>query len=409
MKILYLHDHPLDSEKANIIQVLHMCQSFSFWGDKITLAVPESRKKKEKNSYLSKDYLQDQAAGKIGKKIKFSLIPYSRLTLKGRFTMVGGILGVSSLINRMEKDIDCCYVRNPIFLNLTLRKNIPTIFESHGSIIHNRSKWLDMMWRRNLVKKSRSPYLIKFITVSHRLAQVWKLRGVPSEKLEVFPDGFDEEAFSVPLDKGKVRKELNLPLNQKIVVYAGSLYPNRGIESILKLTASFPRTLFLVLGGPGDRKLYYQKLAQDSSIKNLILAGYVPHYKVKKYLFAADVLLMLWTEKVKTIRDCSPLKMFEYMATGRIIVGQAFPSIKEVLTDGQNAYLAHPQSFEHLKQKLKMALEADYPHHIAQAARKLAFDRFTWKKRAKEIKGRVRQINLVGIKGDKDNKASGFG
>jgi glycosyltransferase involved in cell wall biosynthesis len=94
---------------------------------------------------------------------------------------------------------------------------------------------------------------------------------------------------------------------------------------------------------------------------------------------------MTWTKKVKTINYCSPLKMFEYMAAGRIIVGYGFPTIKEVLDDGKTALLADPDSFDELKAKLKRALEADSIEGIAERARDLALNRYSWDQRAKSI------------------------
>ena len=58
---------------------------------------------------------------------------------------------------------------------------------------------------------------------------------------------------------------------------------------------------------------------------------------------------MIWTDKTNTMNYCSPLKLFEYMAAGRIIVGHDFPTISEVLTNNETALLVPPDSFEALR------------------------------------------------------------
>ncbi len=352
-----------------------MCSAFSELGLDVTLAVPDGN--------YDIDSIKEFIAHKINKEIKFSVITYPKITVNGRFSMLGGYMGVKRLLK--GENADYCFVRNPVFINATIRNDIPTIFESHNSLLQNNYKILDYFWRKNFIKNSRSDNVIKFITISNALAEIWKSRGVPEEKVMALHDGVDSDSFLVVRDQYKVREELGLPLNKKIVLYAGSLYANRGIENTLRLANSFPKALFLVLGGPEERKNYYIKKSKDQNIKNIAFTGYLHHYKVKDYLFASDVLLMIWTKQVKTINYCSPLKMFEYMAAGRIIVGHAFPTIKEVLTDEETAYLADPDSFDDLKVKLSLALKQSYPSPMAQVARKLALEKYSWKARAQTI------------------------
>ncbi len=83
------------------------------------------------------------------------------------------------------------------------------------------------------------------------------------------------------------------------------------------------------------------------------------------------------------------------MATGRTIVGPGFPTILEVLTDGQNALLANPDSFEELKSKLSKALKMPLNNKIGSAARKLALDKYTWKKRAEKMLSDINNIGLT--------------
>ena len=55
--------------------------------------------------------------------------------------------------------------------------------------------------------------------------------------------------------------------------------------------------------------------------------------------------------KVPTINYCSPLKVFEYMASNKLIVADAFVTIKEVLTD--KMYFVKPDDYDDLKSTFK--------------------------------------------------------
>lgn len=374
MRLLYLNDAPVDSGRANVIQVLHMCYTFAKVGVEVTLTVPAN------GGDLR--YIRELVKSNIAKDANFDIRPYRKISFCGKLNMIGGYPGIRQIVR--QEDADYCFVRNPMFVNATIEQNIPTIFESHDATIHDNYLW-NFLWTRNLVKNCNRAKLVKFISISQRLAEKWIARGVPPQKVMVLHDGVAADAFRVVPDGKKLREQLGLPTDKKIVIYAGSLYVDREIENILHLARSFPQAFFVLVGGPEQRASYYTAEVTRQKINNILFHGPVPHSQVKDYLFAADVLLMIWSTKVRTINYCSPLKMFEYMAAGRIIVGQAFPTIKEVLKDGEHAFLAAPDSFDDLHKKLQMALEQRYPNLMASKARELAMSNYTWETRAKTI------------------------
>ena len=63
---------------------------------------------------------------------------------------------------------------------------------------------------------------------------------------------------------------------------------------------------------------------------------------VSKYTEIADVLVLPNSAKDKMNLYTSPIKMFEYMASKRPIVASSLPSIKEILSDQDNAILFNP-------------------------------------------------------------------
>ena len=82
------------------------------------------------------------------------------------------------------------------------------------------------------------------------------------------------------------------------------------------------------------------------------------YIQTPEYLYSG-YSVSLWSYEVPTINYCSPLKIFEYMAAGRTILAQGFPTILEVLHNNENAIIAKPDSFQDLYDKLKYAL--DFP------------------------------------------------
>ena len=377
MKLMYIHDTLIDSEQANLVQVLHMCRAFSDNGQRVILAIPKCKKAFTEND--CKKIIKK----KIGIEPNFSVVPFRKITLFGKLNFIGGYFGVKQLIKKNRVDI--CIVRKASFIGLLLKSDMDLIYEAHNWQTHEGLKIFNFLWTKYLIKKSRDRRFLKFVAISKALGDYWKDQGIPKEKIFVGHDGFDHKIFSEKKDKIQTRRKIGLPEKQKIAVYTGSLYPDRGIERIIKLAEFFKDVLFLVVGGPEKQKEIYAETARLKNLKNILFTGYIPHHQVADYLFAADICLMIWTKKVRTIQYCSPMKMFEYMAAGQIIVGDGFPTIKEILDDGKTALLADPDSFADLKDRFQSALNNNSFENIAQNARKLALRQYTWNMRAKSI------------------------
>lgn len=375
MRLLYVHGNYIDSESANIVQVFNMCQAFVQCGVKVTLAIPApSGKLTNINSLVTSILGQDPL---------FQIEIYKKFTVAGRFNILGNYISSRKIFESAK--VDFCFVRDPLLMHLSLKSGLPTVFESHGHRLHESSTILNRLWTKNVLLNANNKSLLRFVTISQALADFWQIKGVPKHKIITLHDGFNPQIFGIQKTQVEARQDVGLPKEQKIVIYAGSLKPDRHIERIIQLAAIFPDVLFVIVGGPDKRKVYYEELSNKLEYINVIWKGHIPHAKVATYLQSADVLLMLWSWDVPTIDYCSPMKVFEYMASGRIIVGEAFPTILEVLTDGKDAYLAIPDSFNLLVQKLRTALNQENHGSMAAKSRNQALRKYTWTNRAKKI------------------------
>ena len=375
MKLLYLHGTPVNIAQANNVQVFHMCQAFTKLGIEVLLAMPESLDE-------DRDPL-DIISQQIGRKPDYQTKTFKKLTIAGRFQMLGNYFGAKSLLRAQNPDL--CFVRDPLLLKVAVESHYPILFEVHHANFHDQNKFLSKRWENYVIKISKNFQIKKFITISKALAEFWEKKGVPESKIYVAHDGFSSHLFKDEKGIMDARELLNLPKHKKIVVYVGSLYENRGIGRIISLAKIFPNLLFIVIGGHEEQRQYYYDLSQKANVENIIWKGFLQHSDVPPYLQAADVLLMLFTWEVPTISFCSPLKVFEYMAAGRPIVGEAFPTILEILDHNQTAFLANPDDFEDLVENLKLAISDHGTSKMGKIARVTAFELYTWENRAKKI------------------------
>ena len=122
--------------------------------------------------------------------------------------------------------------------------------------------------------------------------------------------------------------------------YFGSLYKSRGLELIIKLAKI-------------DRKNHYYMFGDLSKIKNLKykylannihLNNYISYKQIPKKLMQMDILLMPYVSAITAggnvgdiTKFTSPLKLFDYLTVGKIIICSDFDVLKEVIKNKKNA------------------------------------------------------------------------
>lgn len=385
MKIGYVHSVPFPSVDANVLQVVQMCRAFAQCGHDVTLFIPRAKKFSTDEEALNA--AREIYAGDLPFRIEF----VSSFRFFGRFAVLGTVRGTLKALRRNKPDV--IYTRNPWTVVFLPRAGVPYVFEAHEDRIHMRSRLLDRYLRSVIVRHSRKPSCVMVVTISDALRKIWEEFGVPAEKLATAHDGVEIAMFDPQQSKSEARKRLNISGERALVVYTGALKSDRGVDLMLEAARQLPEIELCLVGGKDEEISFWKNEAQRMGVANVRFAGQVPHKEIPLWLAAADILLMMWTWRVPTIRGCSPMKMFEYMAAGRLIVGPAFPTIKEVLENGKNAILFEPDHAAALISALREGLAKRNDTAMPKAAREKVEREYTWQVRAekimREIKSRI--------------------
>jgi glycosyltransferase involved in cell wall biosynthesis len=212
---------------------------------------------------------------------------------------------------------------------------LPVIYEAHDLESWNPSRakehWaqplLNLVDRAALTRSSA----VTSLTDDFRRLLV-RISWRNHEDVTVIPDAFDQQRF-YPGDRGSARQALQLPATAKLLVYAGMTFAYRGLDRLLLAFARLRRddpSLHLAL--VGGRPTECEQLAQQATALGIAGAvsftGQIPQDQVLPYLHAADLLVI-----PDTVTDvtASPLKLFEYLATGRAVVLPNIPALHEIL------------------------------------------------------------------------------
>jgi len=172
------------------------------------------------------------------------------------------------------------------------------------------------------------------------------------------------------------------------VLYAGQLYPWKGVDVLVEAFAFVPDARLVILGGlagePDFERVRALVLAHglDGRVE---LKGTLPQIQVAQELARAAAVAVPFLKTGMTERHTSPIKAFEAMAAGRPIVASDLPSSREFLRHGENALLVAPGDPAALAEALRrLLLEKQLAETLARNAYAEA-PRFSWDARARKL------------------------
>lgn len=218
--------------------------------------------------------------------------------------------------------------------------------------------------------------------------------GLPEGKVIVAHDGVDLKKVPLDMSKQQARKLLGLPHDQQIAMFVGKYHTlgrEKGIPEILEaighLQSDFPNLSCYCVGGPLDREpSYRQKMTRYGTDQDRVsFVEKRPVDEVPIWLKAADILLMPHPYSEFYAYYVSPLKLFEYMASGRPIVASNLPSTREILSDEESALLASPGDPGDIAAQIRRLMKnATLAKKLGHRAKKRAIH-YTWSARAEKI------------------------
>jgi glycosyltransferase involved in cell wall biosynthesis len=225
------------------------------------------------------------------------------------------------------------------------------------------------------------------VAVSRELRDILASSGVDAAKIAVVPNGVDVDFFS---PDGEVCRD---GLEGKVTVgFVGNLRPWHGVEMLadaFREVARDPSFHLLVVGdGPLSKRV--AELAEELPGRVTHL-GAVPHTEVPKLLRAMDIAVAPYLPLDRFYY--SPLKVLEYMASGRPIVASRIGQIGELLRHGETAVLVEPGDAAALAAAIRdLGSSPQRRRALGEAAAAEARLEHQWQHRAASILKHLREL-----------------
>ena len=356
-KIIYIAEFSLPNMSAYAVHVLKMCDNFSKF-NKVELILPY-KDNKYNFSQIKKEY-----------------------NLKNKFE-IKGIFNSKSSLNLFYRIVFALkiksYVKNSLFSMIISRSIIPSLILGCSDIknileIHTEltgaTKYIFKL--KNIKKVIKN---LKFIVLNFELV---KILGLNNNSTIILEDAVESNDFKINNSKKII----------KACAYSGSFAAGKGIEMIYSLAKKSPEIEFHAYGNINT----LDKKFKDISIpKNLHFMGFVSYNKVTKILPRYKILLMPYQNKVGVLikgidvsKYFSPLKLFEYMASGRPIIASNLKVYRNILKHNYNSILLKQDNITDWTIAIKKIMFKKNYSYLGKNARNNAKN-YSWKSRAQKI------------------------
>jgi glycosyltransferase involved in cell wall biosynthesis len=160
------------------------------------------------------------------------------------------------------------------------------------------------------------------------------------------------------------------------------------MDLLFKLARRLSDISFVWVGGKPEDVAFWKNKVEISGIKNVVITGFIPKAKLPLYQAAGDVLLMPYETAIagssggNSAEICSPMKMFDYLASGRVIISSELPVLHEVLNENNAIFCPPTDAAAWVYALQTIQREPDKMAALSKQSR-LDASRYSWQNRAK--------------------------
>ena len=258
---------------------------------------------------------------------------------------------------------------------------VPHLYDMHSSLpqqltnfAFSRSKvlhWFFSWMERLVIRRSQA-----VIVICQHLGDTVRAiePDVPTVLIENAPGAGDTEVSTSGAD---VRRQLGIAPTVPVVLYTGTFEAYQGLDLLFDaariVLAKRPDTRFVLAGGRGDQIAAAKAAALRAGLgDNAIFAGQRPAEEIPSFLDAADLLVSPRSSGTNT-----PLKIYQYLRSGRAIVATRLLTHTQVLDDAV-AILTPPDAAGFAEGILSGIEDPARARAIGERARQLAETKYSY-------------------------------
>lgn len=257
---------------------------------------------------------------------------------------------------------------------------IPLVLEVNAPLAYEKEEYEKLALRRLAYGLERwiCNHSTRTIVVSTPMKRILERQGVRGDHMLVISNGVNTVEIASSVGRLDVRAKYGI--GAKLVLgFVGWFKPWHRLDAVIDLLATRPgwrgRIHLLFVGdGPeaGPLRERVRALGLEDSVT---LTGPVGREHIYDHIDAFDVAL-----QPHVTEYASPMKIFEYLALGKCVVGPDLENIREILTHGQDSLLFRPGDAADMARAIEVLVgDPKRIHAMGHAARrKIEERRYYW-------------------------------
>ncbi len=316
--------------------------------------------------------------------------------------VVSSVLGARRVVTLELRDApaDVLHVHQPLagvgVLMSPAVRGLPRLYSFHspaplefrsrrGMTAHHRSGWagrigLTALWgtERACLRRATAIHVLS----DYSTEQLWKLYGVPRDRVVKIPGAADTNWFRPAADRAAVRKRLGLPAERPLLLTVRNLERRMGLDLLIRAMAILKRDrpeALLLIGGVGSVRQELESFSEALGLREQVrFLGFIPDEALPLYYQAADVFVLPTREL-----EGFGLVTVEALACGTPVLGTPVGATPEILLPLSPSLILRGLAPETMAEDIRRYLEAERQDpeahaRLREACRRHVEAHYTW-------------------------------
>ncbi len=163
--------------------------------------------------------------------------------------------------------------------------------------------------------------------INHELRDYGAALGARLDISSIIRTGVDLIRFHPSNSGAKLRAAYGFKSDDVVLIFIGWLYKFAGIDAILRALPDLPSEVKLLIVGAGEAEAELQRQCKQLDLsERVVFTGRQTYEMMPAFIAAADVCL-LFSNINEITRHIVPIKLYEYMASGKPVLASELPGV----------------------------------------------------------------------------------